>query len=61
MSTQVVGSIDGMEIDDADNANVNSESTPEPKSKGKSKFYVGSQDLGYRRDHMEVQIFHALF
>ncbi|KAL1565999.1 Actin-related protein 4 [Salvia divinorum] len=50
----VVGSIDGMEIDDADNANMNSGSTPDSKSKGKSKFYVGSQDLGYRRDHMEV-------
>lgn len=50
----MVGSIDEMEIDDADNSNKNSGSAPDSK-KGKSKFYVGSQDLGFRRDHMEVR------
>ncbi|KAK4409576.1 Actin-related protein 4 [Sesamum angolense] len=50
----VVGSIDQMEIDDADNSDKNSGSAPESKSKGKRKLYVGSQDLGFRRDHMEV-------
>ncbi|XP_042017132.1 actin-related protein 4-like isoform X2 [Salvia splendens] len=50
----VVGSIDEMETDDADNANKNSGSAQESKSKSKSKFFVGSQDLGFRRDHMEV-------
>ncbi|KAL2247325.1 actin-related protein 4 [Sesamum indicum] len=50
----VVGSIDQMEIDDADNSDKNSGSGPESKSKGKRKLYVGSQDLGFRRDHMEV-------
>ncbi|KAH6755676.1 actin-related protein 4 [Perilla frutescens var. hirtella] len=50
----VVGSIDEMEIDDADNSDKNSESALDSKSKGKRKFYVGSQDLGFRRDHMEV-------
>ncbi|KAL0423751.1 UNVERIFIED_CONTAM: Actin-related protein 4A, partial [Sesamum radiatum] len=43
-----------MEIDDADNSDKNSGSAPESKSKGKRKLYVGSQDLGFRRDHMEV-------
>ncbi|KAH6797679.1 actin-related protein 4 [Perilla frutescens var. hirtella] len=50
----VVGSIDEMEIDDADNSNKNSGSAPDSKAKGKCKFYVGSQELGFRRDHMEV-------
>ncbi|KAG6403766.1 hypothetical protein SASPL_135998 [Salvia splendens] len=50
----VVGSIDEMETDDADNANKNSGSAQESKSKSKSKFFVGSQNLGFRRDHMEV-------
>ncbi|GFP94644.1 actin-related protein 4 [Phtheirospermum japonicum] len=50
----VVGSIDEMEIDDADNSDKNSGSAPDSKSKSKRKFYVGSQDLGFRRDHMEV-------
>lgn len=56
-STQVVGTIDEMEIDDAENANKNPGSAPDSKSKGKSKFFVGSQDLGFRRDHMEVTNF----
>lgn len=55
MFNQVVGSIDEMEIDDADASNKNSRSALDSKSKGKSKFYVGSQDLGFRRDHMEVR------
>ncbi|XP_042515364.1 actin-related protein 4 [Macadamia integrifolia] len=58
----VVGSIDQMDVDDA----VKSDSGSAPdsksvvrtfdsdKSKTKRKFYVGSQALGYRRDHMEV-------
>ncbi|KAL2461647.1 Actin-related protein 4 [Abeliophyllum distichum] len=46
----VVGSIDQMEVDDPDNPDKN----PDTKSKGKRKFYVGSQDLGFRRDDMEV-------
>ncbi|KAK4426866.1 Actin-related protein 4 [Sesamum alatum] len=50
----VVGSIDQMEVDDGDNSDKNSGSAPESKSKGKHKLYVGSQDLGFRRDHMEV-------
>ncbi|CAI9786875.1 unnamed protein product [Fraxinus pennsylvanica] len=50
----VVGSIDQMEVDDPDIPDKYSESTPDTKSKGKQKFYVGSQDLGFRRDHMEV-------
>ncbi|KAL1541310.1 Actin-related protein 4 [Salvia divinorum] len=50
----VVGSIDEMETDDADNANKNLGSAQESKSKSKGKFFVGSQDLGFRRDHMEV-------
>ncbi|KAH6833369.1 actin-related protein 4 [Perilla frutescens var. hirtella] len=50
----VVGSIDEMETDDADNSNKNSGSAPDSKAKGKCKFYVGSQELGFRRDHMEV-------
>lgn len=54
-----MGSIDEMEIDDADNSDKNSGSAPDSKSKGKRKLYVGSQDLGFRRDHMEVSIFHV--
>ncbi|KAH7858898.1 hypothetical protein Vadar_029185 [Vaccinium darrowii] len=60
----VVGSIDQMELDDPDNSDKNSGSIPDSKSvvrsfdaeksKGKRKLYVGSQALGYRRDHMEV-------
>ncbi|GMH20904.1 hypothetical protein Nepgr_022746 [Nepenthes gracilis] len=60
----VVGSIDQMEVDDPDNLERNSGSVPESnstvrtseseKAKGKRKLYVGSQALGYRRDHMEV-------
>ncbi|KAE9458208.1 hypothetical protein C3L33_09887, partial [Rhododendron williamsianum] len=60
----VVGSIDQMELDDPDNLDKNSESIPDSKSvvrpfdaeksKSKRKLYVGSQALGYRRDHMEV-------
>ncbi|KAK4479277.1 hypothetical protein RD792_014788 [Penstemon davidsonii] len=49
----VVGSIDQMEVDDPDNSDKNSVSA-DSKPKGKHKFYVGSQDLGFRRDHMEV-------
>ncbi|KAM7267379.1 hypothetical protein ACFE04_009545 [Oxalis oulophora] len=40
----VVGAIDQMEVDD----NVNAE------KKGNRKLYVGSQALGFRRDHMEM-------
>lgn len=54
-----------MELDDPDNSDKNSGSIPNSKtndrpfdiekSKGKRKLYVGSQALGYRRDHMEVR------
>ncbi|KAI4350889.1 hypothetical protein L6164_005295 [Bauhinia variegata] len=47
----VVGAIDHMDIDEPDNTEKNSESE---KTNGKRKLYVGSQSLGYRRDHMEV-------
>ncbi|KAI6683368.1 hypothetical protein NL676_029281 [Syzygium grande] len=60
----VVGSIDQMEVDDAANTDTNSGAAMEAKgnvktpdsdkNKGKRKLYVGSQALGYRRDHMEV-------
>ncbi|KAG4947624.1 hypothetical protein JHK82_043837 [Glycine max] len=48
--TYVVGAIDEMDIDGT--ADINDENSD--KTKGKCKFYVGSQSLGYRRDHMEV-------
>ncbi|KAE9611197.1 putative Actin family [Lupinus albus] len=48
----VAGAIDQMDIDESDNAEKNSVSAD--KAKGKRKLYVGSQSLGYRRDHMEV-------
>ncbi|GER51436.1 actin-related protein [Striga asiatica] len=51
---QVVGSVDEMEVDDADNSDKNSGSAPDSKSKNKRKLYVGSQDLWFRRDNMEV-------
>ncbi|XP_052199573.1 actin-related protein 4A isoform X3 [Diospyros lotus] len=51
----VVGSIDQMDVDDSDNPEKNSASVTETKNvKGKRKLYVGSQALGFRRDHMEV-------
>nr|XP_027071105.1 actin-related protein 4-like isoform X1 [Coffea arabica]XP_027071107.1 actin-related protein 4-like [Coffea arabica] len=50
----VVGSIDQMEVDEPDNPDKNSGSVPDSKSKAKRKLYVGSQALGFRRDHMEV-------
>lgn len=49
-----VGSVDEMEVDNPDNPEDNSGSAPDLKSKGKRKLYVGSQALGFRRDHMEV-------
>lgn len=50
---KVVGSIDQMEVDENDNTEKNG---IDPKSKGKRKLYVGSNAMGYRRDHMEVTI-----
>ncbi|PKI79498.1 hypothetical protein CRG98_000129, partial [Punica granatum] len=58
----VVGSIDQMEVDEPATTDANSGSagdakgmkTPESEKKGKRKLYVGSQSLGFRRDHMEV-------
>ncbi|GAB2295388.1 Actin- protein 4 [Dionaea muscipula] len=60
----VVGSIDQMELDDPDNSGRNSGTLTDSnntvktfeseKGKGKRKLYVGTQSLGYRRDHMEV-------
>ncbi|CAL0324347.1 unnamed protein product [Lupinus luteus] len=48
----VTGAIDHMDIDESDNAEKNTASAEQ--AKGKRKLYVGSQSLGYRRDHMEV-------
>ncbi|GKV37855.1 hypothetical protein SLEP1_g45827 [Rubroshorea leprosula] len=57
----VVGSIDQMDVDEeAANNTEQSDSkgnNGDPnsnKGKGKRKLYVGSQSLGFRRDHMEV-------
>ncbi|XP_019446282.1 PREDICTED: actin-related protein 4-like [Lupinus angustifolius] len=60
----VVGAIDQMDIhghgDAAENMGAaveiqnNAKSLDSEKTKGKCKLYVGSQSLGYRRDHMEV-------
>ncbi|XP_027169181.1 actin-related protein 4 [Coffea eugenioides] len=50
----VIGSIDQMEVDEPDNPDKNSGSVPDSKSKAKRKLYVGSQALGFRRDHVEV-------
>ncbi|VFQ86681.1 unnamed protein product [Cuscuta campestris] len=50
----IVGSIDQMEVDNPDNPDNNSGPIPDSKSKGKRKLYVGSQALGFRRDHMEA-------
>ena len=55
---KVVGSIDQMDDDD-DNENndskANNNSVDSNKPKGKRRLYVGSQALGFRRDHMEVR------
>ncbi|KAJ4713353.1 Actin-related protein [Melia azedarach] len=57
----VVGAIDQMDIDDSANAEKTSGSGIDSKNnvdsnkgKGKRKLYVGTQALGFRRDHMEV-------
>ncbi|TXG51495.1 hypothetical protein EZV62_024019 [Acer yangbiense] len=57
----VVGAFDQMDVDDSDNAERNSGSGIDAKNnvdsnkgKGKRKLYVGTQALGFRRDHMEV-------
>ncbi|KAI4331513.1 hypothetical protein MLD38_029698 [Melastoma candidum] len=59
----VVGSIDQMEVDGPASADANSGlagdaknngKAPDSERKGKRKLYVGTQALGYRRDHMEV-------
>lgn len=63
MFVKVVGSIDQMEVDDpvtTENSGSGNDSKnagrpfDSEKTKGKRKLYVGSQALGYRRDHMEV-------
>lgn len=59
---KVVGSIDQMDVDDTANTNSgsatdsknNAVANDSNKGKGKCKLYVGSQSLGFRRDHMEV-------
>ncbi|KAK2976496.1 hypothetical protein RJ640_001041, partial [Escallonia rubra] len=51
---KVVGSLDQMEVDEPDEPEKNSGAVLDTKSKGKRKLYVGSQALGFRRDHMEV-------
>lgn len=60
---KVVGAIDQMDIDDSANAERNSGSAMDSKNnvdsnkgKGKRKLYVGTQSLGFRRDHMEVSV-----
>lgn len=57
----VVGAMDQMDVDDAGNNNERNSSVDSKNSlkdsergKGKRKLYVGSQALGFRRDHMEV-------
>ncbi|KAK0588062.1 hypothetical protein LWI29_033706 [Acer saccharum] len=57
----VVGAFDQMDVDDSDNTERNSGSGIDAKNnvdsnkgKGKRKLYVGTQALGFRRDHMEV-------
>ncbi|CAN0916048.1 Actin-related protein 4 [Linum grandiflorum] len=55
----VVGAIDQMEIDDNTNGEKNSAvdsktGLKDSERKGNRKLYVGSQSLGFRRDHMEV-------
>ncbi|XP_062158094.1 actin-related protein 4 isoform X1 [Alnus glutinosa] len=60
----VVGAIDQMEVDDPEKTENNSGSAVDSKNtvrtldsekvKGKRKLFVGSQALGFRRDHMEV-------
>ncbi|KAL5748922.1 hypothetical protein ACOSQ2_026219 [Xanthoceras sorbifolium] len=57
----VVGAFDQMDVDDSENAERNSGSgidatnnVDSNKGKGKRKLYVGTQALGFRRDHMEV-------
>lgn len=50
----VVGSIDQMEVDETENSGSADPKNDSDKTKGKRKLYVGSQALGYRRDHMEV-------
>ncbi|KAL5815613.1 hypothetical protein ACOSQ4_026254 [Xanthoceras sorbifolium] len=57
----VVGAFDQMDVDDSENAERNSGSgidatnnVDSNKGKGKRKLYVGTQALGFHRDHMEV-------
>ncbi|GMI84169.1 actin-related protein 4 [Hibiscus trionum] len=53
----VVGCIDQMDADDDKENNdseTNNSNADSNKPKGKRKLYVGSQALGFRRDHMEV-------
>ncbi|KAL9260217.1 Actin-related protein [Drosera capensis] len=51
----VVGSIDKMEVDDpVSDSNSTVKTFETEKGKSKRKLYVGTQSLGYRRDHMEV-------
>ncbi|CAN1241766.1 Actin-related protein 4, partial [Linum perenne] len=55
----VVGAIDQMEVDDNTNGEKNptvdsKTSLKDSERKGNRKLYVGSQSLGFRRDHMEV-------
>lgn len=66
MLVKVVGAIDQMEVDDPEKTENNSGSALDAKNaartldsdktKGKRKLYVGSQTLGFRRDHMEVSM-----
>lgn len=43
-----------MEVDETENSGSADPKNDSDKTKGKRKLYVGSQALGYRRDHMEV-------
>lgn len=66
MISQVVGSIDQMDIDDSANnektSSVDSKNNikDSEKGKGKHKLYVGSQAVGFRRDHMEVSFLNII-
>ncbi|KAJ8752123.1 hypothetical protein K2173_001798 [Erythroxylum novogranatense] len=51
----VVGSIDQMELDDCTSNEKKDAKNDSDKHKPNLKLYVGSQSLGFRRDHMEVQ------
>lgn len=62
MAFQVVGAIDQMDADDSANNEKNSSTDSKnnikesEKPKGKRKLYVGSQAVGFCRDHVEASV-----